>query len=120
MRLVCGRIRPCAGKAGTRGNPADYAARQAPGNAERAGHDHRSRPAALCVSCEKTGYLKAGVELGKAPLRALDPRQRARFHGLTAQRSAMIQTSRVHMGRCGDMDAIAEHLMDRMVRVKPG
>ena len=43
--------------------------------------------------------------------------QRARFHWLTAKRSAVIQTSQVHMGRCGDMDAIVEHLMDRMVRV---
>jgi hypothetical protein len=43
--------------------------------------------------------------------------QRARFHWLTARRSAIIQTSTVHMGRCGDMDAIVEHLMERMVRV---
>ncbi|GGK10726.1 DUF3037 domain-containing protein [Luteimonas terricola] len=101
----------------------------------------------VIVSCEKTGYLKAVVELDEARLRALDPRidlptlrrhldairriceggpgggpigllpQRARFHWLTAKRSAVIQTSQVHMGRCGDMDAIVEHLMDRMVRV---
>ena len=101
----------------------------------------------VIVSCEKTGYLKAAVELDEARLRALDPRvdlatlrrhleamqricaggpdagpigllpQRARFHWLTARRSAIIQTSTVHMGRCGDMDAIVEHLMDRMVRV---
>ncbi|GHD74749.1 hypothetical protein GCM10007164_25800 [Luteimonas padinae] len=101
----------------------------------------------VIVSCEKTGYLKAAVELDEARLRALDPRvdlatlrrhlqamqricaggpdagpigllpQRARFHWLTARRSAIIQTSTVHMGRCGDMDAIVEHLMERMVRV---
>ena len=101
----------------------------------------------VIVSCEKTGYLKAAVELDEARLRALDPRvdlatlrrhlqamqricaggpdagpigllpQRARFHWLTARRSALIQTSTVHMGRCGDMDAIVEHLMERMVRV---
>lgn len=101
----------------------------------------------VIVSCEKSGYLKAAVELDEARLRALDPRvdlatlrrhleamqricaggpdagpigllpQRARFHWLTARRSAIIQTSTVHMGRCGDMDAIVEHLMDRMVRV---
>ena len=101
----------------------------------------------VIVSCEKTGYLKAAVELDEARLRALDPLvdlatlrrhleamqricaggpdagpigllpQRARFHWLTARRSAIIQTSTVHMGRCGDMDAIVEHLMDRMVRV---
>ena len=101
----------------------------------------------VIVSCEKTGYLKAAVELDEARLRALDPRvdlatlrrhleamqricaggpdagpigllpQRARFHWLTARRSAIIQTSTVHMGRCSDMDAIVEHLMERMVRV---
>ncbi|MGO1892888.1 MAG: DUF3037 domain-containing protein, partial [Luteimonas sp.] len=98
----------------------------------------------------QAGYLKAAVELDEPRLRALDPRvdiatlrrhlraiqriseggpdagpigllpQRARFHWLTAKRSAIIQTSPVHMGRCGDMDAIVEHLMDRMVRILPG
>lgn len=101
----------------------------------------------VIVSCEKTGYLKAAVELDEARLQALDPHMdlatlrrhldamqriceggpdagpigllphRARFHWLTARRSAIIQTSTVHMGRCGDMDAIVEHLMDRMVRL---
>ncbi|MGY1459575.1 MULTISPECIES: DUF3037 domain-containing protein [unclassified Luteimonas] len=101
----------------------------------------------VIASCEKTGYLKAVIELDEVRLRSLDPRidlptlrphldairriceggpgggpigllpQRARFHWLTAKRSAVIQTSQVHMGRCGDMDAIVEHLMDRMVRV---
>ena len=104
----------------------------------------------VIVSCEKSGYLEAAVELDEPRLRALDPRvdmptlrrhlgaiqriceggpdagpigmlpQRARFHWLTAKRSAIIQTSPVHMGRCGDMDAIVEHLMDRMVRILPG
>ena len=104
----------------------------------------------VIVSCEQAGYLKAAVELDEPRLRALDPRvdiatlrrhlgaiqriceggpgagpigllpQRARFHWLTAKRSAIIQTSPVHMGRCGDMDAIVEHLMDRMVRILPG
>ncbi|MEN1927625.1 DUF3037 domain-containing protein [Luteimonas sp. MJ250] len=103
----------------------------------------------VIVSCEKTGYLKAVIEPDDARLRALDPGidldtlrrhldaiqriceggpdagpigllpQRARFHWLTAKRSAIIQTSAVHMGRCGDMDAIVEHLMDRMVRIAP-
>ena len=41
---------------------------------------------------------------------------RARFHWLTAKRSSIIQTSPVHMGRCGDLPATLEHLMDRMVR----
>ena len=43
--------------------------------------------------------------------------RRARFHWLTAKRSAILQTSPVHMGRCGDMEAIVEHLMARMVRI---
>lgn len=101
----------------------------------------------VIVSCERTGYLRARIELDEARLRALDPRvdlhtlqlhlqaivriceggpgagpigllpQRARFHWLTARRSAIIQTSPVHMGRCEDMDGTLEQLMDRMVRV---
>lgn len=39
-------------------------------------------------------------------------------HWLTAQRSAIIQTSPVHMGRCGgDLGYTLEHLMNRMVRL---
>ena len=49
-----------------------------------------------------------------APIGLLPPR--ARFHWLTAKRSSIIQTSPVHMGRCGDLPATLEHLMDRMVR----
>ena len=104
--------------------------------------------AGVIVSCEKTGFLKAAIELDEARVLALDPNvdlqtlrrhlaaiqriceggpdagpigllpQRARFHWLTAKRSAIIQTSPVHMGRCGDMDAIVEHLMARMVRIR--
>ncbi len=103
--------------------------------------------AGVIVSCEKTGFLKAAIELDEARVLALDPAvdlptlhrhlaaiqriceggteagpigllpQRARFHWLTAKRSAILQTSPVHMGRCGDMEATVEHLMDRMVRV---
>ena len=106
--------------------------------------------AGVIVSCEKTGFLKAAIELGEARVLALDPSvdletlrrhlaaiqriceggpeagpigllpQRARFHWLTAKRSAILQTSPVHMGRCGDMEAVVEHLMARMVRVGPG
>jgi len=57
---------------------------------------------------------RGGPEAG--PLGLLPPR--ARFHWLTARRSAIIQTSPTHMGKCGDMDAIMEHLLDRMVRVR--
>lgn len=100
----------------------------------------------IILSCERSGYLQARIELDEARLRALAPAidvdslrrhldtipriceggaqagaigllpKRARFHWLTAKRSAIIQTSPVHMGKCGDMDAILEHLLDRMVR----
>lgn len=100
----------------------------------------------IILSCERSGYLQARIELDETRLRALDPAidldslrrhldsipriceggaqagpigllpKRARFHWLTAKRSAIIQTSPVHMGKCGDMDAILEHLLNRMVR----
>jgi hypothetical protein len=100
----------------------------------------------VILSCERTGFLDARIEFDHARLLALDPTldleslrrhldaipaicrggaeaapigllpQRARFHWLTAKRSSIIQTSPVHMGKCGDMPAILEHLMDRMVR----
>lgn len=102
----------------------------------------------VIVSCEKTGFLQARIELDETRVRALDPRvdmeslqrhlaaipriceggaqagpigllpKRARFHWLTAKRSAIIQASPVHMGKCGDMDAVMEHLLDRMVRLR--
>ena len=105
--------------------------------------------AGVIVSCETSAFLKAAIELDEARVLALDPGvdletlrrhlvaiqriceggpeagpigllpQRARFHWLTAKRSAILQTSPVHMGRCGDMEAIVEHLMARMVRVGP-
>ena len=101
----------------------------------------------IILSCEATRYLDARVELDEARVRALDPAidldavrrhlasfpaicrggpdsgpigqlpLRARFHWLTAKRSAIIQTSPVHTGRCTDMVATMEHLLDRMVRV---
>ncbi len=101
------------------------------------------------VSCQRTGYLQAAVELDEARLHALDPwadaalvhrhlnaiaaicagleqggpiarlPHRARFHWLTARRSSIIQTSPVHTGRCPDMGAMLEHLMQRMVRPLP-
>ena len=102
----------------------------------------------VIVSCERAKFLQACIEVDQARLRALDPAidlamvgrhldaiaaicrggeaaapigllpPRARFHWLTAKRSAIIQTSPVHMGRCGgDLHATLEHLMARMVRV---
>lgn len=100
----------------------------------------------VIVSCERAGFLEARIEVDDARLKAIDPRidlelvrrhlasipaiceggassapigllpLRARFHWLTARRSSIIQTSPVHMGRCNDLPATLEHLMDRMVR----
>ena len=100
----------------------------------------------IILSCERTGFLDARIDFDESRLLALDPTldleslrrhldaipaicrggtdtgpigslpQRARFHWLTAKRSSIIQTSPVHMGKCGDMPAILDHLMDRMVR----
>jgi hypothetical protein len=46
--------------------------------------------------------------------------QRERFHWITAPRSAVIQFSPVHTGRCADLDAVLEHLMETMVRPRRG
>lgn len=100
----------------------------------------------IILSCESSNYLQARIELDEGRLLALAPGidleslrrhlqaiieisrggpgtgpigllpQRARFHWLTASRSSIIQTSPVHMGKCGDMPAIMEHLLQRMVR----
>lgn len=99
----------------------------------------------IILSCERAKF-EARIELDDARLLALDPTldleslrrhldtipairrggeaaapigplpPRSRFHWLTAKRSSIIQTSPVHMGRCGDLAATLEHLMDRMVR----
>ena len=50
-----------------------------------------------------------------APIGLLPPR--ARFHWLTARRSAIIQMSPVHTGRTRDPEGVLEHLLTRMVRV---
>ncbi len=102
----------------------------------------------VILSCEASRYLEARIELDEARVLALDPYldlealrrhldsipaickggaeagpigllpPRARFHWLTAKRSAIIQTSPVHMGKCVDMGATMEHLLERMVRVR--
>lgn len=51
---------------------------------------------------------------GTGPIGAL-PR-RARFHWLTATRSALVQTSQVHMGLTDDPAATLERLVARVVR----
>ena len=101
----------------------------------------------ILLSCAATQYLEARIELDEARLRALDPAidivavrrhlqsfpiicrggpdsgpigqlpLRSRFHWLTAKRSAIIQTSPVHTGRCANLPEIMEHLLKRMVRV---
>ncbi len=100
----------------------------------------------VILSCASEGYLQARIELDEARLRALDPvvdidairaglatipavcaggeqagaigrlSTRERFHWLVAPRSTSIQMSAVHTGRCSDLDAALEHLMDTMVR----
>ena len=100
----------------------------------------------VILSCESSRYLEARIELDEGRVLALAPGLdldslrrhldtipaicrggaraapigllplRARFHWLTARRSSIIQTSPVHTGKCGDMAAIMEHLLQRMVR----
>ena len=105
--------------------------------------------AGVIVSCTARRYLQARIELDEARLLALAPAldltsirralgalpaicaggpgagafaalgARQRFDWLVAPRSASIQTSPVHSGRCIDLDAALERLMARMVR-SPG
>ena len=105
--------------------------------------------AGVVLCCAPAGLLKAWIELDEARLRSLDPGAdvatitaslatlplicaggeeagpvgrlplRARFDWLVAPRSASIQTSPVHTGRCDDLDAAAERLLERMVRRVP-
>lgn len=100
----------------------------------------------VIVACQDSGFLKARIELDEARLLALDPSldiatirghletipaicaggkaagplgalsRRERFDWLTAPRSALIQTSPVHTGRCADAGDVVEHLMQAMVR----
>jgi hypothetical protein len=102
--------------------------------------------AGVILSCAAEGFLKARIELDEARVLALAPHAdletirltlatipvvcaggdaagpigklsvRERFHWLVAPRSTSIQTSAVHTGRCDDLDAALEKLMDRMVR----
>ena len=101
----------------------------------------------ILLSCAARGLLHVRIELDEARAHALDPTldlglvrrllgaieavcrggpdagpigqlpPRARFHWLTAQRSAIVQTSPVHSGLCDDFDATMAHLVERMVRV---
>lgn len=103
--------------------------------------------AGVIVSCQRTRFLQAAVELDEPRLLALDPRAdvqtvrrhlqaivaicagvpesgpiaqlplRARFHWLTAKRSSIIQTSPVHTGLCTDSQEALRRILDRMVRL---
>jgi len=106
--------------------------------------------AGIIVSCPTRGFLEARIDLDTERLLALDSSvdldavranlasipvicaggpdagpigrlsQRERFHWLTAPRSTIIQTSRVHTGRCTSPDDVIEHLLNVMVRpVRP-
>ena len=100
----------------------------------------------IIISCPAKDFLEARIELDESRLLAFDPTldieairnhlasipricaggpgggpigqlsQRERFHWLVAPRSTIIQTSRVHTGRCTDPDPVSEWLLDRMVR----
>jgi 5-methyltetrahydropteroyltriglutamate--homocysteine methyltransferase len=100
----------------------------------------------IIVSCQASGYLAAQVALDEARLRAIDPHvdldlvrdhlaaipricaggeqggpigmlpPRARFHWLTARRSAIVQTSPVHTGRAVALDGVLDHLVRQLVR----
>ncbi|HEX4676169.1 MAG TPA: DUF3037 domain-containing protein [Steroidobacteraceae bacterium] len=100
----------------------------------------------VIISCPAKDFLEARIELDESRLLAFDPTldieairnhlasipricaggpdagpigqlsQRERFHWLVAPRSTIIQTSRVHTGRCTDPDPVSERLLGRMVR----
>jgi len=101
----------------------------------------------VIVSCPGARHLRAAIEIDQARLHAFAPTleleavrpwleamvaicrgdasagpvaqlpPRARFHFLTARRSAVVQVSPTHVGRTADPDQIVEHLLERMVRV---
>ena len=100
----------------------------------------------VILSCAASAYLQARIEVDDTLLAAFAPQLdlapvraalatipaicaggpaagaigrlslRERFHWLVAPRSASVQTSPVHTGRCSDLDGALEHLMNVMVR----
>jgi hypothetical protein len=102
--------------------------------------------AGVIVSCPERDFLEARIELDELRVLALDSTldldavrthlasipiicaggagagpigklsQRERFHWLVAPRSTIIQTSRVHTGRCASPADVLEHLLNVMVR----
>jgi hypothetical protein len=100
----------------------------------------------VIISCPAKDFLEARIEMNEARLLAFAPQvdletvrahlasipricaggpdagpigqlsPRERFHWLVAPRSTIIQTSRMHSGRCAEPGRVSEHLLDRMVR----
>ena len=100
----------------------------------------------VIISCPAKDFLEARIEMDESRLLAFAPRLdmeavrahlasipricaggpdagpigqlslRERFHWLVAPRSTIIQTSRVHTGRCTEPGPVSERLLDRMVR----
>ena len=104
----------------------------------------------VVVSCPARGFLDARIEFDAARILALDPTAdldairahlaaipvicrggtgagaigelspRERFRWLTSPRSAVIQFSAAHTGRCEDSQALLARLVERMVLVPGG
>jgi hypothetical protein len=102
--------------------------------------------AGVIVWCKEQEFLEARIELDDARVRTLDATadleavrrhlasisticsggdgagpigklsKRERFDWLVAPRSTIIQTSAVHTGRCDDLAATMERLLDALVR----
>ncbi len=102
----------------------------------------------VIVSCPARDFLEARIELDESRLLAFAPdvdleavrthlagiplicaggagagpigqlSLRERFHWLVAPRSTIIQTSRMHSGRCIDPGPVSERLLERMVRAR--
>jgi hypothetical protein len=102
--------------------------------------------AGVIVACAAQGFLKARIDLDETRVLMLDPTAdlealraalaaipaicaggddagpigrlslRERFDWLVAPRSTSIQVSPVHVGRCDDLDAALERLLQKMVR----
>jgi hypothetical protein len=103
----------------------------------------------VIVSCPQKEFLEARIHVDENRLKALDPTidieairaylasipaicaggsqggtigklsRRERFDWLVAPRSTIIQTSKVHTGRCTDPSTLLEHLLNTMVRQPP-
>jgi hypothetical protein len=102
----------------------------------------------VIVWCKEQDFLEARIELDEARVRTLDGTvdldavrrhlasislicaggtdsgpigklsKRERFDWLVAPRSTIIQTSAVHTGRCTDLPATLERLIETMVRAR--